>query len=322
MKNKPYDIPYSGCRKDKILNAHPELNTEGFRMLVYWVKERYIIHLKKDYLRLPAPWTEDPILKKVRFTNVKRELDKESAYIIQKVCQNPSLGYEQKIASICLFRMLNKHESVDGILPTRLDDPLYFEQVEQWVKQFPKDYKEFKKVFMVSGMMGQINAFIGKRDSGITSCVDYCKLLWDQGVFYNLSQSTSAESIYTRLEDIPGIGSFMAYQLFVDMTYCPECPVSENEFVVAGPGCKNGLKLVFNSKNGLTPEELLFWLRDHWKECCQSVGVSWDPELFCDCPEEDRNMNVMSLQNCFCELSKYYRAYQGGFVIKYYNKGE
>jgi hypothetical protein len=56
----------------------------------------------------------------------------------------------------------------------------------------------------------------------------------------------------------------------------------------------------------LTFDELLFWLRDNCpitREECM--------ELMVDLPEEDRYMNLMSLENCMCELSKYIRAVEG-----------
>ena len=114
----------------------------------------------------------------------------------------------------------------------------------------------------------------------------------------------------------------MAYQLLIDMTYCPECPISENEFTVAGPGCKAGLKLIFQKKDGMTPEECLFWLRNNWNILMNYYNIEWNPdEIFPDIPVEDRYMNVMSLENCCCELSKYHRAWNGGFIIRKYNGG-
>lgn len=321
MKNKSNDIEYAGCRKDKILSARPVINENNFRMFVYWIKERAKVHIKKDVLKEPAPWTEDPILRSVRFTNVRREQDKESQYLINVICNNSSLSYQEKIANIFLFRMLNKSESVAGILPVDFQDYNSY-KIKGWVQSLPKGYKQFKKVFMVSGMMGNINAVIGKRESGIESCADYCKYLWDVGFMEKLSQVTSANKIYEEISLIRGIGSFMAYQIFVDMTYCPECPVSENEFVVAGPGCKEGLKLIFDKKDGMNSEECLFWLRDNWYDLLFQYDIYWNgDELFPDVPRRERYMNVMSLENCCCEISKYHRAWNGGFVTHKYNGG-
>lgn len=321
MKNKPHDIEYAGCRKDKILSARPVINENNFRMFVYYIKERSKIHIKKDLMGENSPWTRDHILRSVRFTNVKREQDKETAYLINKVCKS-NASYEMKIASIILFRMLNKKESCDGLLPCNFYNTEYLVNAIRWIRGIPTEHKPFNRAFMVSGMMGNINAVIGKRDSQIQSCYDYTMYLWGQEIPRLLSKMTKAQDMYDTLNSIPGFGSFLAYQMWVDMTYCPECPVSENEFVVAGPGCKEGIKLLFYKRDGMTPEECLFWLRDNWDALLNHIQISWDAdELFPDLPAEERNMNVMSLENCCCEISKYHRAWTGGFVKQKYNGG-
>lgn len=320
MKYKLHDIPYCGCRADKIQSALPIIDENNFKMFVYWINERSKIHIKKDLYHMPSPWTEDVVLQKVRFTNVRRELDKQTRHLITRVCE-AELPYETKIINIILFRMLNKIDSLDGILPIDYSNPEYVSKVSDWIESLPKDHKPFNNVFMVSGMMGSINAWIGKRPSQIQSCIDACASWYYYGIAHNIAKMTKANDIYEYLHNLTGIGSFLAYQMFVDMTYCPECPVSENEFVVAGPGCKEGIKLLFDNRNGMTPEECLFWLRNHWLELCKIHNCEFNPdELFPDIPQEDRYMNVMSLQNCCCEFSKFYRAYNGGFIKKYYKE--
>ena len=74
-----------------------------------------------------------------------------------------------------------------------------------------------------------------------------------------------------------------------------------------------GLGFLFTDKDGMTDEECLFWVRDNIGESFKTIlGKPWDPyKLFSDLPEADRCLNVMSLENCFCELSKYIRAKTG-----------
>ena len=114
----------------------------------------------------------------------------------------------------------------------------------------------------------------------------------------------------------------------MDLSYIKEFPFSENEFVVAGPGCKKGIDYIFTNKDGMTYEECLFWLRDMINYDPNSLFRcdelrEWEEEngyesreynrfkLFNDLPEDDRIMNVMSIENCMCELSKYMRAVDG-----------
>lgn len=319
MRNKQNDIPYLCCRQEKILNATPILNEDVFRMLVYWISERSKIHIKKDIQKQAKPWTQDSIFQTVRFTNVRRELDKESIYLINTVCKNKNLTLDQKLANIIFFRIINKKDSVEKIFPIQFD-PFLEDIYRQYAKSLPKDYPVFKKVYMISGTMGQIRMHFPD-EYPIMSVINYVYYLWKNSActFVNKPDITAAEA-FEKINAMTGIGEFLAYQIFIDLTYCPEFPCSENEFVVAGPGCKNGLKLLFKSKSGMTPEECLFWIRDNWNQILQYYNIEWNPEfLFQDLPEYDRTMNIMSLQNCFCELYKFDRAYRGEFVIRKYN---
>lgn len=318
MKNKPNDIPYLGCSKEKISSATPILDEEILRMLAYWVKERSYIHLKKDFYKLPKPWTEDRIFQTVRFTNVRRELDQESVYLINSICNNKELTLKQKLGNIIFFRIINKRESVQGILPLQFEQCCNIDAYRAYEESLGKDYPIFKKVYMISGSMRQIRNLFPD-SSAFMSVIKYSWYLYNYKLSFIEDSNINAQDTFENLKSIPGIGSFLAYQIFVDLTYCPEYPCSENEFVVAGPGCKEGLKLLFKDRSKMSCEESLFWLRDNWENLIEYYHIELNPDIiFLDLPTYDHYMNVMSLQNCFCELLKYYRAYNGGFVIRHY----
>jgi hypothetical protein len=104
----------------------------------------------------------------------------------------------------------------------------------------------------------------------------------------------------------------MAYQIFVDFTYIPEFKFTENEFTISGPGCSRGIHTLFSETGGLTDDELIFWVRNNMERICEENGIEMNfYELFSDLPEEQRYWNVMSIENCFCEYSKYHRAHSG-----------
>lgn len=135
----------------------------------------------------------------------------------------------------------------------------------------------------------------------------------DLGTINLINLCSTAEEVYKVLCTVPGISAFLGYQIFVDFTYMDEFPFSENEFTVAGPGCQKGLDSIFLDTDGMTPEECLFWLRDNldWL-FTERLGLEWSPEkLFQDLPKYDRYMNVMSLENCMCEFSKYMKVKHG-----------
>ena len=320
MRNKQNDIPYLGCRSEKINSACPVLNVTNFEHLHRWITDRYAVHVKKDVEKRPAPWTNNPIIQEFRFTNVRREHDKETRWVIENVC-NADISPANKWMNIILFRMINKSETCRNFMPIDFDD-VNWVKIYDYVENAPEEYVMFTNAFKTSGVkgaaakaLGHTSAFKDKENGvlPLISVIQYCKELYDNGeLIYAISHCVNAQQIFQALQSVPGIGYFLAYQIFVDYTYCPESPWSENEFVVAGPGARRGLDLVFDDKDGMTYEECLFWLRDNWVSICYWLGLPWDPDkIFVDLEPEDRYMNVMSLQNCHCEISKYIRAVNG-----------
>lgn len=322
MRTKPSDIRYCGVDEKKIKNARPELNWENVRYLYHFVVKRYKIHLKKDVEHRPKPWTKDQVLKNYRFTNVRREHDKETKWVIDNIV-NANISYDDKIMNIILFRLFNKHETAE-----LLDIPIEFSKHPNWNPEHYRKsfecyqkicprYKFFTAAFNTGGLKAACARYVPNSFS--KSCIPI-RILWfihhlfyDVDIVYKIDSQKTQDGVYNELKRHSGIGDFLAYQMFVDFTYIPEFMFSENEFTVAGPGCKRGLDYIFEDKDGMSYEECLFWLRDNQDELFNQVSNGeWNPtELFSDIPKRDRYLNVMSLENCHCELSKYIKAITG-----------
>jgi hypothetical protein len=128
----------------------------------------------------------------------------------------------------------------------------------------------------------------------------------------NKVEDNAVETINWIKKNIPGAGDFIAYQIFVDLTYINEFPISENEFTICGPGCKRGIDYLFDDKDGMSYTECIFWLRDHQEEIFKEIDPNFSfKKLFNNLPEEDRFWSVMSIENCMCELQKYINVITG-----------
>lgn len=318
MKNKPADTLYCGVSKTRIKKAKPVLNERNLLYLYNFIKRRYVIHLRKDVLKKDPPWTTDPVLKDFRFTNIRREHDKESKWVIEHIANNPELSYEDKLLNVILFRLYNKHETAELI-----SMPFKFSQTPDWNPEWYRSLFEaalvedpkrvfFTAAFHTVGMKNTLKKVTGE-DYAPMRILKFIKILINEGLVDDIKACVNQQEVYQTLTDYNGIGRFLAYQFYVDMTYIAEFPFSENEFTVAGPGCVMGLNYLFENRDGMTYEECLFWLRDNLDRLfVEELGKDWDAKrVFWDLPEEDRCFNVMSLENCFCELSKYIRAKDG-----------
>lgn len=318
MKNKPYDVRYCGVDQDRIENAKPILYEKSLLHLYNFIRRRYNIHLRKDVKKSDPPWTNDEVLRDFRFTNIRREHDKESKWVIEHITGNPELSYEDKLLNIILFRLYNKHETAELIsMPFKFSeipdwDPEWYRSVFEATEAENPEFVFFTGAFYTVGMRNTLKKVTGESYTPVR-ILKYIKLLINKGLVSKIKACTNQQEVFNVLADCDGIGRFLAYQFYVDMTYINEFPFSENEFTVAGPGCIKGLNCLFKDRDGMSYEECLFWLRNNLDRLfVEALGKDWDAKkVFWDLPEEDRCFNVMSLENCFCELSKYIRAKTG-----------
>lgn len=324
MRNKPCDVMYCGVRKSVIHKAKPQINTRNLLYLYNFITRRYTIHLRKDVLRKEPPWTKDQVLREYRFTNVRREHDRETKWLIRNIAANDRLCYEDKLLNCVLFRLYNKHETAELLsMPIEFYGKYNGEWDPEWYRSLfeaalVEDSKRvfFTGAFITGGLKRALKWYLPKDDpknSMEMRMLWFMKTLIDQDAVGAIESCKNQEEVFTVLSGFNGAGDFLAYQMFVDMTYIKEFPFSENEFTIAGPGCRMGLDYLFENRDGMSYEECLFWLRDNLGGLFRdNLGKDWDPKkLFWDLPEEDRCLNVMSLENCFCELSKYIRAKAG-----------
>ena len=314
MKSKPSDVKYCNVSEDKIKSAHPVFKEEALRVFHHYAMERYLIHLRKDIEKLPEPWTDDTILGRYRFTNDRREHDYCSRYLIDNISTNSDMTILNKIYLSLLFRMYNvvevgealdlKHTSIKDLSdPDWVSDSIKKLDNASCERYFTNAYKT----------IGFTKALCSRYNLDYSTSRQYGPLYLIQDLIKNnlaseLLQAKSQLEVFEILKSrILGAGSFMAYQFYVDLTYIPEFPYSENEFVISGPGCSYGLGMLVSDPNGLSNDELLFWMRDNLASIFDQYGLYWDLNmLMTDLPEYDRCLNVMMLENLMCEFSKYY----------------
>lgn len=328
MQNKSKDTIYCGVDVNHIKTAHPVINYENAAHLLEFITERYKIHLKKDVMQKPAPWTKNPILQEFKFTNVRREHDRQSRYLIKNISQNSKLSLREKLLNTIMFRAWNNFETFHDLggawTEEQLSNPEFKEEIRPLYHKLCK--KDPNRLWWSSAyIQGGCKAAWRKSDILKEVEKDIPLRVFHIGIWMSqlhtidkILSSKTQEEVFNTLKELRGISDFLAYQVFVDFTYISDFPFSENEFTVAGPGCRKGLDYLFTDRDGMTYEEAIFWVRDNAAEMfkqCKSKGLtklSWEPNLlFSDLPESDRHLNVMCLENCFCELSKYIRAVTG-----------
>lgn len=326
MKVKRKDKLFCGVNENVIKSRSPIFNEDAIKMLCFYIKERYSIHIKKDVNHENSPWTDDYILGTFKFTNIRREHDRTSKWLIENISNNSRDTLYNRIYKTILFRIYNRSETAeilklssldfdnevqDGwlyICKMRLDSVLYNDS----------NYRFFTNAYKTGGTKKGLYSAYPESENYNYSPLYLIEDLRKKHFAQKLIDCNTQEDVFNELVNIKGFGKFIAYQIFVDLTYINEFPFSENEFTVAGPGCYYGIQLLTGKDdkdtgfNCMTTEEILFWMRDNLIEEFNKRGFNFNPvEIFSDLPESERHFNVMSLENIMCEFSKYYAIYTG-----------
>ena len=116
----------------------------------------------------------------------------------------------------------------------------------------------------------------------------------------NCTRARSLAELYGLLARVRSFGPFLAFQFAIDLNYSDLFGFSEMDFVVAGPGARDGIAKCFQDGASLEPEKVIRAVADTAEEWFAELGITF-PSLW------GRPLQLIDCQNLFCEVSKYSR---------------
>jgi hypothetical protein len=116
-----------------------------------------------------------------------------------------------------------------------------------------------------------------------------------------IAESSGMREAYSLLASYDSLGPFLAYQFVTDLNYSPNLNFSEDEFVVLGPGALRGLSKCFHDLGDYTPQDVIKWVADGQHCEFSRRDLEWH-NLW------GRDLQLIDVQNLFCEVDKYTRA--------------
>jgi hypothetical protein len=116
-----------------------------------------------------------------------------------------------------------------------------------------------------------------------------------------LADTRSMREGFLLLRRYPTLGDFLAYQFVTDINYSEITQYSEMEFVVPGPGARDGIRKCFTSSGGLTEADLIRLIADEQEAHFHRLELDFSTL-------GGRRLQLIDCQNLFCEISKYSRA--------------
>ncbi len=245
-----------------------------------------------------GPWSDDRILRDFRFTNVYRAADRVSQYLIQEVIYGAEAPADASsvVFRVLLFKIFNRistwqHlEAVVGPIgwPT-FNFAAYADALDEAAREGPIYSAAY---LMPPPRLGEVSKH--------RNHLRLLDLMMRDGVARVVSTAGGLSEVYERLVSYPSIGRFLGFQYTIDLNYTPLMDGNENEFVVAGPGARDGIRKCFGPGSAGIEAEIIRHVVDHQDEHFASLGLEFGG-LF------GRPLHLIDCQNLFCEVDKYAR---------------
>jgi hypothetical protein len=270
-----------------------------------FICKRQNIHHKKEVLKESGPWSADPILQRYKFCNIFRELDAGTKLIMN---QKGNTDMETFVNIVC-YRFFNRRDHfsrIGWIDINNWDKKKFVAKLDKLKESGPI----FGDAYLVHGshsdvadrlewIMLQGNNFLDRLKKGIPSTGQI-----------NLEPSPSAS--HRVLKEIPGVGNFLAYQIWLDCSYHDLHPWNGDDHVVIGPGSEWGLGLMLGFEDCKNVN-----LKDAW--CAKAIVVLRDmqDEMFNKLTDEgikfesNQRLRLDSIEHALCEWRKYHNLSYG-----------
>ncbi|MGI5144285.1 nucleotide kinase domain-containing protein [Streptomyces sp. CA-106110] len=245
----------------------------------------------------PGPFTDDPILQRHRFTNCFRAADRVSQDLIGDVIYQGDQAWEEVFFRTLLFKIFNK-TSTWQLLTGKLGE----------VRWDSYDYRAYDRVLSRAFTAGQrlySAAYIvpppqlGEHRKH-QNHLRLLEMMMRAGAPRRVLSAPAMQDAYRVLLDFPAIGPFLAYQFVTDLNYAAEMPFSEMDFVVPGPGARDGIRKCFGPAADGIEAEIIRYMADTQEEHFARLGLAF-------AGLRGRRLQLIDCQNLFCEVDKYAR---------------
>lgn len=279
------------------LRVSPAVPTKVYD--TYW---QFAVERQRAFFRRlegkPAPWTTDSIIREYRFTNAYRASDRVSQFLIKRVIYRGDQSFVEIFFRTLLFKLFNRIETW-----TRLEAEI---GMPRWSDYEFAAYDRVLTKALARGERIYSSAYImpSPRQYGYArkhqNHLKLLEALMADEVPERIASNRTMREGFALLLSYSGLGNFLAYQYMIDLNYSELLRFSEMEFVVPGPGARDGIRKCFASLGGLNEADIIRMVTDRQLEEFEHLGLSFRTLW-------GRSLQLIDCQNLFCEVDKYAR---------------
>lgn len=242
--------------------------------------------------------TEDPVIKKYRFTNTYRASDRVSQYLIANVIYDKPRPWKDILVRTLLFKLFNRIETWLGLERELISIDSKTFDVELYGHALNHIRAQQGTLYSAAYIMPSARVF-GSRGKHINH-LRLLQHMLETSLDEKLLDCRDAAEGFSLLLSYPSIGPFLAYQLLTDLSYSSDLNFDEASFVCPGPGALDGLQKCFSDPAGFTPAEIIAWTMERQEEEFARRDLPFD-DLW------GRPLQLIDCQNLYCEIGKYAR---------------
>ena len=275
----------------------PAIPSEVYNTYWRFAAKRQDVFFKRVHHASP-PWTDDAILLHFKFTNAYRASDRVSQYLIRNVIYAEDQRPEELFFRILLFKLFNKIETWQlleaalGPLTIARFDLSRFDQVLTSAMARKQSIYSGAYIMPSGGKHGD-----SKKHRNHLALL---RTMLSDGVPQQIAGMKEMREVFKLLLSYPMIGDFLAYQYATDLNYSTLTSFSEKEFVVPGPGARDGIRKCFKDLGGLNEVDIIRMVADRQQAEFERLGIEFK-SLW------GRPLQLIDCQNLFCEVDKYAR---------------
>jgi hypothetical protein len=267
----------------------------------YWrfAAERQRVFFLRMERALP-PWSPDPVLRKFKFTNAYRASDRVSQFLIREVIYEGEQTPEEVFFRTILFKLFNKIDTWK-LLARELGTISYRDySFDRFDAVLSAAINRGERIYSGAYIMPSgRNSFAAVRKH--QSHLKLLERMMSDRVPQRVGSARSMSEAFGILHAYPMIGDFLAYQFVIDLNYSSLTDFSEMEFVVPGPGARDGIRKCFVDLGGLSESDIVRFVMERQESGFERLGLQFD-SLW------GRPLQLIDCQNLFCEVDKYARA--------------
>jgi hypothetical protein len=237
------------------------------------------------------------VLIRHRFTNCFRAADRVSQYLIGHVSYQGPAAWDEVFFRTLLFKIFNRL-STWRLLREHLGE-VGWESYEHHTydavlsQAFLAGQRLYSAAYvMPSPALGEI-----RKHSNHLLLIEQ---MMATDTAQRVAEARSMRDAFEVLRAFPGLGDFLAFQYLIDLNYSADLSFDEMEFVVAGPGARDGVRKCFGLAAAGIETDVIRYMADTQEAHFARLGLTFGGL-------HGRRLQLIDCQNLFCEVDKYAR---------------